>query len=62
MKVEEVIINGKMFKKTTAEQGYELVKVGTDAHYIEAIDLPTSNYEYTEVLSSDEEMANTDTD
>ena len=62
MKVEEVIINGKMFKKTTAEQGYELVKVGTDEHYSEAIDLPTSNYAYMEVLSSNEEVANTNTD
>lgn len=46
---EEIIINGRTFIKTTPKEGYELVKVGTEEHYAEAIDLPTSNFEYYEV-------------
>jgi hypothetical protein len=48
-KSEEIIINGRTFIKTTPSEGYELVKVGTEEHYAEAIDLPTSNFEYYEV-------------
>lgn len=50
MKVEEILINNKVFKKTIPEDGYELVKVGTNEHYGEAIDLSTSNFKYIEVL------------
>jgi hypothetical protein len=46
---EEIIINGRIFIKTTPKEGYELVKVGTEEHYAEAIDLPMSNFEYYEV-------------
>ena len=56
MKVEEIVINNKVFKKTTPQDGYELVKVGTDEHYSEAVDLPTSNFEYVEVLLPHEEI------
>lgn len=48
-KSEEIIINGRTFIKTTPSERYELVKVGTEEHYAEAIDLPTSNFEYYEV-------------
>lgn len=48
-KSEEVIINGRTFIKTTPSENHELVKVGTDEHYGEAIDLPTSNFEYYEI-------------
>lgn len=46
---KEVTINGRIFIKTTPAEGFELVKVGTNEHYSEAIDLPTSNFEYVEV-------------
>lgn len=46
---EEIIINGKTFIKRTPSDGYEFVKVGTDEHYSEAIDLPNSKNEYIEV-------------
>jgi hypothetical protein len=46
---EEIIINNRKFIKTTPSENHELVKVGTDEHYGEAIDLPTSNFEYYEV-------------
>ena len=54
MKVEEVIINGRAFVKTTPEEGYELHKVGTGEIYEEAIDLPNSKFEYTEVKKPEE--------
>ena len=46
---EKIIINGRTFIKIVPDEGYELVKVGTGEHYSEAIDLPTSNFEYYEV-------------
>ena len=46
---EEIIINNRTFIKTTPSENYELVKVGTEEHYAEAIDLPNSNFEYYEV-------------
>ena len=49
MKREEIYIDDFMFIKTTPKDGYELVKFGTNEHYSEAIDLPTSNFEYIEV-------------
>ena len=49
MIVEEVIINNRTFIKRTPREGYVLHKVGTDEYYAEAIDLPTSNFEYEEV-------------
>lgn len=48
-KSEEIIINGRIFIKTTPSENHELVKVGTNEHYGEAIDLPTSNFEYYEI-------------
>ena len=46
---EEVIINGRTFIKTTPSENHQLLKVGTDEIYGEAIDLPTSEFEYIEV-------------
>ena len=46
---EEVIINGRTFIKTTPSENHILKKVGTDEIYGEAIDLPTSNFEYVEI-------------
>lgn len=55
MIVEEVIINNRIFVKRIPEDGYVLHKVGTDEYYSEAIDLPTSNFEYEEVAEPKED-------
>lgn len=55
MTVKEVIINNRMFIKRTPKEGCVLHKVGTDEYYAEAIDLPTSNFEYEEVEEPKEE-------
>ena len=57
-KSEEIIINGRTFIKTTHKEGYELVKVGTEEHYAEAIDLPTSNFEYYELALPQDSIEN----
>lgn len=49
MTVEEIIINGKRYKKTTPSEGKILHKIGTDEYYDEAIDLIDSSFEYEEV-------------
>ena len=59
---EEIIINGRKFIKTTPSENHELIKVGNAEHYGEAIDLPTSNFEYYEVelppMEEDDEPQN----
>lgn len=55
---EEITINGRTFIKTTPADGYELVKVGTEEHYGEAIDLPMSNFEYYEVALPQDAIEN----
>ena len=49
MRTEEIIINNKVFIKTTPEEGFKLHKLGTDEYYKDAIDLPNSNFQYEEV-------------
>ena len=63
MKIEEIEINGRKFVKTTPEEGFELVKVGTNEHYGEAIDLPNHKFEYVEVElpEVDDEQQNQET-
>lgn len=48
VKVENVTINGKEFKKTYSDEGYYIQKKGTEQVYSEAIDIPSANYEYEE--------------
>ena len=48
VKVENVTINGKEFKKTYSDESYYIQKKGTGQVYSEAIDIPSANYEYEE--------------
>ena len=45
--IEPVEIFGSTFKRTYSDT-FMLRKVGTDEIYSEAVDIPTSNYEYEE--------------
>ena len=44
---ENIIINGRQFKKTVSDT-YLIRKVGTDEVYSEAYDLPEKDYKYEE--------------
>lgn len=48
IKVENVTINGKEFKKTYSDENKYIQKIGTQEIYSEAIDLLSSNFEYVE--------------
>ena len=58
MKVENILINGKIFIRTTPSENHELVKVGTDEHYTEAIDIENSKNKYIEVELPPQEEEN----
>ena len=45
--IENIIINGRQFKKTVSDT-YLIRKVGTDEVYSEAYDLPEKDYDYEE--------------
>ena len=45
---ENITINDKLFVKTYSDAEFYIKKKGTDEVYVEAIDLPTSNFEYVE--------------
>ena len=45
---ENITINNKQFVKTYSDDEFYIKKKGTDEVYVEAIDLPTSNFEYVE--------------
>ena len=45
---ENITINNKLFVKTYSNAELYIKKKGTDEVYVEAIDLPTSNFEYVE--------------
>lgn len=45
---ENIEINGKPFIKHYSDENLYIRKVGTTEEYTEAIDLPTSGYEYEE--------------
>ena len=45
--IENVIINGRQFKKTVSDT-YLIRKIDTDEIYSEAYDLPEKDYEYEE--------------
>lgn len=47
IKKETITINNKKFVKTYSDT-YMIHKIGTDEIYIEAVDLPTSKFEYEE--------------
>lgn len=57
IKVENVIINGKEYKKTYSNEHKYIQKKGTKELYVEAIDLLSSNFEYVETnKDTDEEI------
>lgn len=57
IKVENVTINGKEYKKTYSSENKYIQKVGTKELYVEAIDLLSSNFEYVETnKNTDEEI------
>ena len=45
---ENITINNKQFIKTYSDADLYINKKGTDEVYVEAIDLPTSKFEYVE--------------
>ena len=45
---ENITINNKQFVKTYSDAEFYIKKKGTDEVYVEAIDLPTSKFEYVE--------------
>ena len=45
---ENITINDKLFVKTYSDADLYINKKGTDEVYVDAIDLPTSNFEYVE--------------
>lgn len=46
--IENITINNKQFKKTYSNENYYIQKLGTEELYSEAVDIPTTNYEYVE--------------
>lgn len=48
IKVENVTINGKEYKKTYSDNNKYIQKKGTEQVYSEAIDIPSAKYEYEE--------------
>lgn len=48
VKVENVTINGKEFKRYYSDNNKVIKKVGTEEEYTEAIDVLSANYEYEE--------------
>ena len=63
IKIENVVINNREFKKTYSDEGYYIQKKGTNEIYIEAIDILNTNYEYIEtdkkIENQNEEISNT---
>jgi hypothetical protein len=52
---------GEKFKRTYSNEGYYILKVGTTEKYVDAIDLKTSDFEYTETDEKiEEEQTNAD--
>ena len=59
---ERVTINDKQFVKTYSDAEFYIQKKGTDEVYVEAIDLPTSNFEYVETEDKIEKPEEVDTE
>lgn len=62
IKVENVVINNREFRKTYSDEGYYIQKKETQEVYSEAIDVLNKNYEYVEtdkkIENRDEETPN----
>ena len=59
---ENITINDKLFVKTYSDAEFYIKKKGTDEVYVEAIDLPTSNFEYVETEDKIEQQEQVDTE
>ena len=59
---ENITINNKQFVKTYSDADFYINKKGTDEVYVEAIDLPTSNFEYVETEDKIEKLEEIDTE
>ena len=59
---ENITINNKQFVKTYSDAEFYIKKKGTDEVYVEAIDLPTSKFEYVETEDKIEKLEEIDTD
>ena len=59
---ENITINNKQFVKTYSNAELYIKKKGTDEVYVEAIDLPTSNFEYVETEDKIEKLEEIDTE
>lgn len=59
---ENITINDKLFVKTYSDAEFYIKKKGTDEVYVEAIDLPTSNFEYVETEDKIEKPEEVDTE
>ena len=59
---ENITINNKQFVKTYSDADLYINKKGTDEVYVEAIDLPTSNFEYVETEDKIEKPEEVDTE
>lgn len=51
IRTENIVLNGKIFKRTYSDNNKLIQKVGTDEEYAEAIDLPESSWTYKETLT-----------
>ena len=59
---ENITINNKQFVKTYSDADLYIKKKGTDEVYVEAIDLPTSKFEYVETEDKIEKPEEVDTE
>ena len=59
---ENITINNKQFVKTYSNADFYIKKKGTDEVYVDAIDLPTSNFEYVETEDKIEKLEEIDTE
>ena len=59
---ENITINDKLFVKTYSDAEFYIKKKCTDEVYVEAIDLPTSNFEYVETEDKIEKPEEVDTE
>lgn len=59
---ENITINDKLFVKTYSDADFYIKKKGTEEVYVEAIDLPTSNFEYIETEDKIEKLEEIDTE
>ena len=50
IRTENIVLNGKTFKRTYSDNNKLIQKVGTNDEYAEAIDLPDSPWTYEETL------------